>query len=476
MNAVHQPNPVLRGNYAPIERELTLADLPVIGEIPKDLNGVYVRNGPNRRYAAAGRYHWFDGDGMLHGAWFENGKVTYRNRWVRARGFEEEGAAGRALWEGVMEPPRRDRPDMPLKDTSNTDVKFHAGRLLTTWYLAGDLYAVDPATLATEGRETFGGTLACRVSAHSKVDEATGEFIFFDYGKTAPYMSYGVVGPDRRVKHWTPITLPGPRLPHDIAITPNYSVLHDLPLFYDMEAFKAGRHKVKFYPEIPARFGVIPRHGAGDRVRWFEAEPCFIYHVVNAWEEGDELVMTGCRYVTPRKGNGEPDAERYGKMIAHLLMDANLYQWRFNLVTGATREGPLDDTLNAEFPMINSAWQTKRNRWSYNVMMARWPEDEPRFTGLVKFDLDTGRYQAFSEGPNFWYSEAPFAERDDPKSEDDGYLVSFVWNPNESRSELQVFDAQALAEGPIARVLLPQRVPNGFHATWVSAKRLANGR
>ncbi len=475
MNAVNRTNPVMTGNYAPIDREVVLGDLKVIGDIPKDLNGVYVRNGTNRRYAAKGRYHWFDGDGMLHGAYFENGKVTYRNRWVRTKSFLEEEKAGRALWEGVMEPPRRDRPDMPLKDTSNTDVKFHAGKLVTMWYLAGDIYSVDPKTLATDGQETYGGTLKCRVSAHSKVDEATGEFIFFDYGKTAPYMSYGVVGPDRRVSHWTPIELPGPRLPHDLAITQHYSILHDLPLFYDMEALKAGRHKVKFYHDTPARFGVIPRHGQGSEIRWFEAEPCFVYHVVNAWEDGDEVVMTGCRYVTPRKASGEPDPERYAKMIAHLMMDAVLYQWRFNLKTGTTKEGPLDDTLNAEFPMINSAWQTRRNRWSYNVMMARWPADEPRFTGLVKFDLDTGRYQAFSEGPHFWYSEAPFAERDSPKSEDDGYLVSYVWNPNESRSEIQVFDAQAIGDGPVARVLMPQRVPNGFHATWVSAKRLASG-
>lgn len=476
MNAVAPAIPVLAGNYAPIARETVVSDLKVIGEVPRDLNGLYVRNGPNRRYAAEGRYHWFDGDGMLHGARFEDGRVTYRNRWVRAAGFEEEGRAGRALWEGVMEPPRRDRPDMPLKDTSNTDVKFHAGRLLTMWYLAGDLYAVKPDTLETIGRETFGGTLTCRVSAHSKVDEATGEFIFFDYGKTAPYMSYGVVGPDRRVSHWTPIELPGPRLPHDIAITRRYSILHDLPLFYDMDAFKAGRHKIKFYPDIPARFGVIGRHAAGSTIRWFEAEPCFVYHVVNAWEDGDEVVMVGCRYVTPKKANGEPDSERYAKMIAHLMMDARLHEWRFNMKTGETREGPIDDTLNAEFPSIASAWQGVRNRYTYNVMMANGRADEPRFTGLVKFDLATGRYQAYSDGPHFWYSEAPFAPRDGAREEDDGYLVSYVWNPNDSRSELQVFDARALADGPVARVLLPERVPNGFHATWVSGPRLAAGR
>ena len=138
MNAVNRTNPVLTGNYAPIDREVVLGDLKVIGEIPKDLNGVYVRNGTNRRYAAEGRYHWFDGDGMLHGAYFENGKVTYRNRWVRTKSFVEEEKAGRALWEGVMEPPRRDRPDMPLKDTSNTDVKFHAGKLVIVVVVVDD--------------------------------------------------------------------------------------------------------------------------------------------------------------------------------------------------------------------------------------------------------------------------------------------------------------------------------------------------
>ncbi len=473
MNVMSPPHPLLAGNFAPVDREVVLTDLKVIGEIPRDLNGLYVRNGTNRHFAHPGRYHWFDGDGMLHAARFGNGKVVYRNRWVRTEGFREEDAAGRALWGGIMEPARADRPDMPMKDTSNTDVKFHAGKLLTMWYLAGDVYSVDPRTLETERKEDFGGTLKCHVSAHSKVDEKTDEFLFFDYTKAAPYMSYGVAGPDRRVRHWTPVELPGPRLPHDMAITQNYSILHDLPLFYDMEAFRSGRHKLKFHPEIPARFGVIPRYGQGSEIRWFEAEPCFVYHVVNAWEEGDDVVMTGCRYVTPRKANGEPDPERFAKMIAHLMMDAVLYRWRFNLKTGAVKEGPVEDTLNAEFPSINSAWQGVKNRYCYSLMMARWPVGVPRFTGLVKCDLATGGYTSFSEGPDCWYSEAPFAARDNAKSEDDGYLVSFVWNANEQRSEIQIFDAQRLGAGPVARVVMPARVPNGFHATWVGAKRLA---
>jgi len=469
-------SPVLTGAYAPIETEVVGEDLPVIGEIPRDLNGLYVRNGPNRRFAAEGRYHWFDGDGMLHAVRFDAGKVTYRNRWVRTRALAEELAAGRALWKGVMEPPRRDRPDMPLKDTSNTDVTFHAGKLLTMWYLAGDVYQIDPETLETVARADWNGTLKTTVSAHSKVDEHTGEFIFFDYGRAHPYMSYGVVGPDGALKHWIPVELPGPRLPHDMAITPNYTILHDLPLFHDRDALGAGRHKVRFYPDLPARFAVIPRYGTVDQVRWFEAEPCFIYHVVNAWEDGDEVVMVACRFRTPTDRHGDPDPERFATMIAHLQMDAYLYQWRFNLRNGRCKESMIDDTLNSEFPSINSGVRGRRNRYAYHVKMANRNLDEPLFTGLVKYDIDTGAYTAWSEGRGFWYNEAPFAPRDHPSSEDDGYVVSFVWNARGRRSEVQIFDAQDFGHGPIARVIVPQRVPNGFHATWVSAERLASGR
>ena len=285
--------PVLQGGYAPIEREVVCDDLQVIGKIPEDLTGMYVRNGPNRRYTPEGRYHWFDGDGMLHAVEFERGRVRYRNRWVMTDALKEELAAGRSLWKGVKEPPRRDRPDMPLKNTSNTDVKFHNGALVSMWYLGGDVYRVDPKTLDTVGKLDCGGALKLPVSAHSRVDERTGEFIWFAYGKEFPYMHYGVVGADGALAHSIPVELPGPRLPHDMAITPHYTVLHDLPLFYDMDAFKAGRHKLKFYPEMRSRFGVVPRYGQPSEIRWFEAEPCFMYHVSNCWEEGDEIVMTG---------------------------------------------------------------------------------------------------------------------------------------------------------------------------------------
>jgi carotenoid cleavage dioxygenase len=471
MSAVESP--LLTGTYGPIHEESVFEDLAVIGELPQDLNGAYFRNGPNARHVPAGRYHWFDGDGMLHGIYFDRGRVAYRNRWVRTRCFGEEQSAGRALWPGIMDPPRRDRPDMPLKDTSNTDVKFHAGRLVTMWYLAGQPYHVDPWTLETIGPADFKGTLRTRVSAHSKVDEQTGEFIYFDYGKEWPYMSWGIAGPDGMVTHAANVELPGPSLPHDMAFTRRHVVLHDLSLTYDPEAFAAGRHKLRFFGERPARFAVIPRNGGERDVRWFDAEPCFIYHVVNAWDDGDEVVMIACRYRTPRHPDGTPDEQRYAKAIAHLQIDASLYEWRFDLRTGATRERLIDDTLNTEFPTMNSALQGVPTRHAYHVLMRNRPLGA-QFGGLVKYDCRDGRFTAYSGGEHLWYSESPFAPSDAHAAEDDGYLVSLVTDMNAGTTEVQVFDARGtgVGDGPVARIPLPRRVPHGFHGTWVSARRL----
>lgn len=468
----HGLSPMLEGAYAPVFEESVFDGMQVIGEIPADLNGVYLRNGPNARYKPGGRYHWFDGDGMLHAAHFDRGRVTYRNKWVRTEGFNAEEKAGRSQYFGVFDT-QKNRRDKPMKDTANTDVIGHAGVAVTSWYLAGEVHLVHPITLATIGKADYAGGIRGKFSAHPKVDEQTGDLLYFDYWNEAPYMSYGVIGADGKTRHQVPVELPGPRLPHDMAITEHYSILHDLPLFYDADALRAGRHKVAFHPEIPTRFGVIPRFGAADSIRWFEAEPCFIYHVVNAWEEGDEVVMVGCRYVVPRDARGAMDAPRMAKQIAHLQMQARLHRWRFNLKTGATREEAIDPERNVEFPSWNNWLTGRRTRYSYSMAQTF---EQPHFTGLVKHNTDTGAAQTWSDGPEQWYSEAPYAPKDAPKNapagEDDGYVVSFVWNGREHRTELQVFDAKDVARGPVARVIVPQRVPAGFHATWMQAKQI----
>lgn len=465
--------PALDGNNAPVTEECFSDSMTVIGEVPKDLNGMYFRNGPNAYYPPNWRYHAYDGDGMVHAVQFDHGKVSYRNRWIQTAGLQEERAAGHSLWKGLKEPMRQDRPDQPLKNTANTDVKYHAGRLVTMWYRSGMPYELDPVTLETLGTADYDGAFE-KISAHSRPDEHTGELMFFDYSLTAPYMQYGVIGPDRKLRSKIEIPLAGPRLPHDMAVTENYSILHDFPLWPDAEALQAGRYKVRFHADQPTRFAVVPRHGSADQIRWFEAKPTYMLHVVNAWEEGDEIVMVGTPYRIHETPDGQPDARRLERTINQRQRDFMLYEWRFDLQTGKTHERVIDDVLNTEFPVINGAYQGRKNQFSYNVLFPQGGREEPRFPGLVKYDLGTGGYVAYSAGPHFFYNEPGFAPRDNSQSEDDGYLVMPVWNPVDARSEVQVFDCKGarLAEGPVARILLPQRIPHGFHATFVSAKTL----
>ncbi|GAA5163162.1 carotenoid oxygenase family protein [Pseudonocardia eucalypti] len=464
-------NPYTLGVFAPVHEEITAEDLPVAGTIPKDLNGVYLRNGPNRRFAAPGRFHLFDGDGMVHAIHFENGRARYRNRYVRTRAFEHESGADRALWTGLMENPRANpfgnTHGLNIKDSANTDVIFHRGQVLATWYLCGAPYGLDPLSLETLGAQDFLGTFAGDMMAHPKVDEATGELFWFDYGPDRDFFRYGIIGPDGTQTHRTDVPIPGPRLPHDMAITQRYAILMDLPLVQDHEARRSGKYRIFYDRELPARFAVLPRHGEASTVRWFEAEPCYIYHVVNSWEEGDEIVLDACRVKNPQ--HQTTFASPLANMLAYMRLDAQLYRYRFNLRTGTTTEAPLDDD-NIEFPSVDSRIMSRPHRYSYNMHLANEPT--LKFDGIVRFDSLTCNKEQFSFGPGRWGSEAPFAARDGSRDETDGYLVSFVTDEAENRSEVVVLAADAIEAGPIARISLPRRVPSGFHACWVRADQL----
>ncbi|MEO1170597.1 MAG: carotenoid oxygenase family protein [Myxococcota bacterium] len=462
-------NPYLHGHFAPVQHEVTAETLEVIdGELPKDLHGGYFRNGPNPRFQPNNRYHWFDGDGMVHGVWFEDGQARYRSRFVKTDGLAMEAERGASIWPGVLGPFDFSLPLSPLKDTGNTDLIYLRNRLVALWYESGKPYALDPHTLETVGVEDIGGQLKRSVSAHSKTDPTTNDFIFFSYGDRPPYMTYGVVSADGTV-HETEITLPGPRRPHDIGITPRYSVLHDFPVFHDPELFeKTGKRIPLFHRDVPTRYGVIPRFGVDADVQWFEFKPCYMLHVVNTYEDGDWLVMLGCRTDDPTLAPNKADG-KLAAMLSGLKLQANLYEWRMNLRTGEVKEGHLDD-LNAEFPMIRADRTGRPCRFSYHQ---RIPYEIPAtFEALVKYDLRTGSSTRFDYGEGVFGSEAPFAPRSPDGDEDDGYVVTFVTDRSDWQSAVWVFHAQRIEAGPIAKVRIPGRIPAGFHATWVAGTDL----
>lgn len=454
-------NPYLHGLFGPVERETTVVDCPVQGEIPRDLYGCYVRNGPNPERWPAGLHHWFDGDGMLHAVYFENGRAEYRNRYIVTDDLKAD-REGRCATGGVLLPATRGHGAKVYKDTANTDVLLHNGRLLALWYISGTPVRVDARTLQTLGNETFGGELPRHVSAHSKTDPVTGEFVFFDYSLYEPWMSFGVVDRHNMLVHHARVDLPGPRLPHDMGLTENYVILHDLPVVMTREGLRKGLWTIEQPRDQPARFGVVPRTGHGDDIRWFEAEPCYIYHVINAWEDGDEVVMQACKMVP----NGLVPDRRYGPyaaMVTVLSLRAMPWEWRMNLRTGTVKSRQLDDRIS-EFPVINLDRLGRRTRYAYTMAIPH--ADTLRFDGIYKYDVQAGRCDAYRYEPGVFGSEAAFAPRIGATGEDDGYVVVFATRESDGASEVQILDARDIARGPLARVRLPCRVPAGFHATW----------
>ncbi|BAY26850.1 carotenoid oxygenase [Calothrix sp. NIES-2100] len=455
-------NPYLNGNFAPVRPEITTDTLQVVGELPPELSGMFVRNGPNPQWTPIGKYHWFDGDGMLHGVQISEGKATYRNRYVQTRGWKMEHEAGKAIWSGLLEPPQMDNPHGAYKNTGNTALIWHGGQMLAL-NEGGAPHAITLPELGTIGEYTYNDKLVSAFTAHPKVDPVTGEMMFFGYSFAPPYLQYSIVSAVGELLQTVPIELPMPVMMHDFAITKNYTIFMDLPLTFSAERLHRGESLLMFESDRPSRFGIVPRYGNNSNIRWFESSPCYVFHVYNAYEAGDEVVLIACRMnsttvLEVEDTPADPDANI-----------PRLHQWRFNLRTGTVSEQRLDDVA-AEFPRVNENFLGLPTRYGYAGKMANSPL--PLFEGVIKYELNSGKSQTHEFGQGRYGGEAVFAPRPGAITEDDGWLITFVHDEASDTSELVVVNAQDLTSQPVARVMIPQRVPYGFHGTWVSEAQL----
>lgn len=472
-------HPYRTGPWQPQTTEWKADDLQVVeGEIPADLDGVYLRNTENPVHPSMKNYHPFDGDGMIHVVGFRDGKAFYRNRFIRTDGLMAEQEAGHALWAGLAERPSSSLRDegwgarTRMKDASSTDVLVHRGMALSTFYQCGDMYRIDPMSAETRGKEDWNGKFPFEwgVSAHPKVDDRTGEMLFFNYSKEAPYMHYGVVDQNNDLSHYIDVPLPGPRLPHDMAFTENYAIVNDCPLFWDPEALKADAHMARFHPDMPMRLGVIPRKGKTEDIRWFDAEATYVLHWVNAYEEGDEIVLDGFFQGDPEPAdNGQGDKwQRAFRFLALDCMQSRLHRWRLNLKTGEVREQQLSDSIT-EFGMMNGSYTGGEYRYAY---AASGKPGWFLFDGLVKHDLKLGTEERYSFGEGVYGSETAMAPRIGSTAEDDGYLVTITTDMNADASYAVVFDAARVGDGPVCKLKLPERVSSGTHSTWAAGEEL----
>ena len=358
-----------------------------------------------------------------------------------------------------------------MKDNASTDVVVHGGKALASFYQCGELYQLDPTSLADKGKASWNGAFPPEgVSAHPKVDEHTGELLFFNYSTTAPFMKYGVVSSEGELTNYQDIPLPGPRLPHDMAFTENWSILNDLPLYWDPKALKEGFYSNTYNRDLPSRFALIPRHGTSNEIRWFEADPTFVLHWTNAYEEGDEVVLDGFFQHNPTASGvrRHADALKGFETLDMNVLEARAHRWRFNLKTGSCSEEQMSDRCS-EFPMINGTHAGRRHRYSYNSICA---PNLFAFNGLIKHDLDTGKEETYEFEDGVFVSETVMAPRDHSAREDDGYLVTFSSDLIRDISDALVFDASDITQGPICKIRLPERISSGTHASWAPSKAL----
>ena len=458
-------NPFLQGNWTPIHEEITAENLKIIGKLPADLEGMFVRNGPNLQFPPKQNYHLFEGDGMIHGVRLRDGKASYRNRWVRTATWKEENKANKSLYSSILDPidftilaKQLLAGKSPFPNRANTALIWHHGKLLALWE-AGAPHEIKVPGLETVGEYNFGGALKHPFTAHPKIDPKTGEMLFHAYSAVPfqPFLVYSVADRQGKIVHTTPIELPRPVMMHDLAITGNFTLFLDTPFVLDMPGAMRGEPPFKWEPKFGARIGLLPRHAAGDKIRWFEIEPCFVFHVFNAFEDGDVVNLYGCRYPSfPDFVNLNPQSVKDQGAGGAGDNEPIAYRWQLNLKTGKATEGALDD-FGCEFPRVDDRLAGAKTRYGYAASGS----------GLVKFDFVKERNERHEFGKGRETGEGVFVPRRDGKNEDDGYLISFVYDSAEQRSEMAIIDCRDFKKAVIARVLIPQRVPNGFHGMWL---------
>ncbi|MEZ5144238.1 MAG: carotenoid oxygenase family protein [Acidimicrobiales bacterium] len=425
---------------------------------PPGLQGMFVRNGPNPQFTPGPKYHPFDGDGMVHAVYLEDGAVRYRNRWVDSKGLELERARGEAIYGGLGEFTKLD-PDViaqggMIKNVANTHTVRHAGKILAL------LEACPPTQLSREletlGEWDFDGKLQGPFTAHPKIDPATGEMLFFGYQAIPPYLRYHVVSPEGELVHSVDLDLPNPVMIHDFAITEHWTIFLDSPALFDVASMLSGGPLMRWAPELGARIGVLPRYGESADIRWFDVDPHYVVHFFNAWEDGDRL---------------EVRAPRFAQMPGGFEFDhptgreAPLpWRWSIDLATGAVTDEQTDDR-GGEFPRVNDDHAGRQTRYLYNCLARTW-EFAFEFHGVVKYDTATGEAQQHLYAESEVSGEHVFAPDPNGTAEDDGWLLSFVTDRATERTDLVVLDAHDVAAGPVARVHVPRRVPIGFHANW----------
>jgi carotenoid cleavage dioxygenase len=438
----------LTGKFAPVlEERSDDHPLEVTGAIPPDLDGVLLRNGPNPAVPPdAGGYDWLEGDGMLHQITLGGGVARgYRNRWVRTRKLATE-----------LGTPPPTGPGEPIDGPCNSNVLRHGG---TTLALCGSGFplAVSP-TLERTRIHDFDGMLASPMTAHPKVDPISGELVFFGVDPFGPpFLRSHVADRSGMLASSEEIDLPRAVLMHDFGVTATRTIFLDLPVVFDLGLAGQGRSlPYRWSPDEGARVGVLPRQGTGADIRWYSIDPAYVFHVLNAHDDGDAVVLDVVRY------DAAFDSAPDGSLASSAPF---LTRWTIDPSAGRVREERLDDRP-VEFPRIDDTVACHPHRYGYCTLLRSGPLS-PGTAGLIKYDFLRGGSECFDPGEHRSVGEPVFVRAADGRAEDEGWILSIVHDAARDASDLVILDATSFGGPPVATVHLPARVPCGFHGSWI---------
>ena len=463
-----ESHPYLRGNFKPMRFEGSAPFLEIEGELPDDFQGVFYLNGSCPQFPPTGRYHWFAGDGKVHGYYFRGeGVVDYVSRWVRTQNFELERAARRALFgnkkygaQAEIDPSvRHIRPQ-----TANTNIIYHGGRLLALEDGSPPI-SLNPWTLETEGSYDFGGALKGPMTAHIHHDPRNGAMVGFGRqlgGLGSPLMSYQEVDRSGVLRRDDRFEAPYCALLHDFAISDDYALYPLGPAILDPARPARGEPVLQWEPERPAYLGLFPR-APGGKIRWIPMDPAFVWHTLNAFQEGDTLSVDLVRYrALPRYDEGADVRSGADDRYA-----GRLVRWSVDLsgASDTVQEEPLDDLIS-EFPRVDERVIGAKHRHAYFLCQQGKEGVSRHWDAAVHLDLQTGTRTIYDPGSRCFLSEGCFAPRAGSKEEGDGYYLVPVFDAQRGASRVELLDARDFSAGPRAKIHLPFRQNPTFHGNF----------
>ncbi len=440
-------SPFLSGAFVPVFDERDETDLKVQGEIPAGLRGVFMRNGPNPQYKPDEHYAYpFDGTGMIHAIYLENGRVRYRNRWVATKEVLEERAAGHRIYNSSFSAP-------PHADLANTNIIYHSGRYLAL-FEAGVPYEVD-RELKTIGLFNYGGKLPTMMSAHPKLDPVTGELLSIAYDSRTGALAYLRADKAGTLDRIVPFQGPWPAMVHDVCITERHVVAFICPLVFDRS--KPGP-PATWQPERGTMVAVVPRGAqSAEEIVWVKTAPFFQFHTMNAFTDGSRIEVTVPWYDSYSLTRPSSKLE-----LHRLVIDTD---------KKTLEDHALDDQA-CEFPRVNDAHLGRRARYGYVGLRDPRPGEKFQsgaFEAIARYDLTTGKKVIHNFPAGSTVCEPVFVADPHGKVEEDGFIFTFVHDANSPAGSFVILDARNLSAAPLAVVPLPRRVPAGLHGNWVPA-------